>query len=273
MLVRVDMVEREAGGAERLELGADFRRELAPHAGENENRIAGPHHVWRRIAIAADQAGDLAAAAARARRRPARDAARPAAPAAGGRAPRHRPRPAPRPSGWRSTGCRRDAPLDGLVDRRIAPEIVGADDQPLIAGRHPAGGEQAKPAICRPLMGTRAQRSCKSRAASHLPLAQELEELDAFAQPAAHHLAGCGSSRRPARRSCRGGNRSACRRSPATRRFRCGQMRIVQRRDLHPAIVDQLGVGDVEPAVLDRLAIAVRCRDRARRARPGSCAG
>ena len=33
------------------------------------------------------------------------------------------------------------------------------------------------------------------------------------------------------------------------------QMRIMQRRDLHAALIDQLGVGDIEPAILDRLPI------------------
>src|SRR5260370_41502955 len=34
-------------------------------------------------------------------------------------------------------------------------------------------------------------------------------------------------------------------------------MGVLQRRDLHPALVDQLGMGDVEPAILDRLAMQV----------------
>ena len=40
----------------------------------------------------------------------------------------------------------------------------------------------------------------------------------------------------------------------------------MQRRDLHPALVDQLGMPQVEPAVLDRLAMqigaGVGCRER-----------
>jgi hypothetical protein len=35
------------------------------------------------------------------------------------------------------------------------------------------------------------------------------------------------------------------------------EVRIVQRRDLHPALVDQLGVSGIEPSVLDRLTMRV----------------
>ena len=45
MLVRVDVIEFEAGRAERLELGADLRPHLPAHMGQQKHRRAGESHV------------------------------------------------------------------------------------------------------------------------------------------------------------------------------------------------------------------------------------
>ncbi len=45
MLVRVDVIELEAGRAESLELGADFRPHLPLHLGQKKHRRAGKRHV------------------------------------------------------------------------------------------------------------------------------------------------------------------------------------------------------------------------------------
>ena len=125
------MVERETGGAERLELGADFRGQLAPDARAKENR---------------KPARDLIVVEAGRRRRPAGRVS------AGGNIgcavdqhemqPDPQPRQTARPHHGVGGGRRRDhqaragqdavavGPLDRLVDGDVAPEIVGADDQP-----------------------------------------------------------------------------------------------------------------------------------------------
>ena len=45
MLMSVDVIEREAGRAEGLELGADLGQHLPAHMGQKKHRRAGPRHV------------------------------------------------------------------------------------------------------------------------------------------------------------------------------------------------------------------------------------
>ena len=89
-------------------------------------------------------------------------------------------------------------------------------------------------------------------------LPQELEELHALAQAALHHL-------RAAHHLAddRGDLRRAEIEAPvegldAVEDLGVRQMRVVQRRDLHAVLVDQLGMLGVEPAILDRLLVQER---------------
>src|SRR5207237_3296141 len=102
--------------------------------------------------------------------------------------------------------------------------------------------------------------------ARHLPLPQELEELDALAQPAAHHF---GALEHLAEQ---GGDLAAAEIEAPIERiqrledFGVAEMRVMQRRDLHAALIGQFGVRQVEPAILDCLAMqigaGVRCGER-----------
>ena len=96
------------------------------------------------------------------------------------------------------------------------------------------------------------------------PLAQELEELDALAQPALHHL-------RRAHHLV--DDRGDLRRAEVERfvelldrveNLAVAQVRIVQRRDLDAVVVDQIGVVGVEPAVLLGLLVQERAGIRRR---------
>jgi hypothetical protein len=58
MLVRVDVIEREAGRAERLELGADLRPHLSAHMGQKEHRGAGERHIRPKPAARVDEVRD-----------------------------------------------------------------------------------------------------------------------------------------------------------------------------------------------------------------------
>ena len=144
MLVRVDMVERQAGRGEGGELRLDLRRELRARGGAGEKRDADGKRPCRRGSFRA--------------RRPARGFVR--AGSAGGprrarggarRRARHRPRPrnrigeraARRPSGWRGQDARTMRPLDGLVDRGRDAEIIGGDDEPLHPSSPSRGGGPA----------------------------------------------------------------------------------------------------------------------------------
>ena len=114
VLVGVDMIERQAGRAEGLELGADFCRQLAANLRQKEEPHAGAGHVAVESTVGADQGRNRGGRRHRASVSPAPGAARSAAPASAGRAPLHPPPPARRPSGWRSTGYRVDTPLRPL---------------------------------------------------------------------------------------------------------------------------------------------------------------
>src|SRR5208283_4475707 len=91
-------------------------------------------------------------------------------------------------------------------------------------------------------------------------LLEELEELNPFPQPALHHLRAAdhlvddrGDLRRPE-------VKPPVERLHVVEDFRVRQMRIMQRRDLYAAVIDQLRVVRVEPAVLDRLLVEERPR-------------
>ena len=137
VLVRVDMVEREPGGAERLELRAD----LAPRAGarmpgRKKKRNPARSHGCRRTGRRAPTRPAISAGGSTGAPSTSTSAARPAAPASGGRAPPRRPRPAR--ATIRLAVDRMPSPmrlLDRLVDRDIEAEIVGADDQPPMRPR------------------------------------------------------------------------------------------------------------------------------------------
>ena len=58
VLMRVDMVEHEAGGAKRLELGADFRREPAPRSGHQKEPQAGAQLMVIELAIPTHQSAE-----------------------------------------------------------------------------------------------------------------------------------------------------------------------------------------------------------------------
>ena len=119
--------------------------------------------------------------------------------------------------------------LDGVVDLFGKAEVVRRDDQAV-------------------------------QCASSLWLTQEGEELDALAQAPLHHLRAADHLA-----DDRGDLRRAEIEAPVEILDRMedlgvAQMRIMQRRDLHALVVDQLGIGRIEPAVLDRLLVEERAR-------------
>ena len=131
VLVRVDMVERETGRAKRLELGADFRGEPGPDAGREEKAEAGAELISVEPSVLPHQrsrvlrGGNTGAPSIRTRcsptRSPGRRRALITASAAAGAA-------TIRLAQVEDAVAVRS--LDRLVDGDVAPEIVGADDQP-----------------------------------------------------------------------------------------------------------------------------------------------
>jgi hypothetical protein len=131
VLVRVDVVEGEAGGAEGLELGADLLGELAPNSGREEIPKTGTERIIPKTAVASHQAAQPIGR----RNRAAAD--------------QYEMQPDPKPwqparslnrigDGWRpdhQARGRQDAVamrlFDGLVDRYVQAEIVGAEDEAL----------------------------------------------------------------------------------------------------------------------------------------------
>ena len=114
--------------------------------------------------------------------------------------------------------------LHRLVHRTVRAEVVGGDDQSLQAACSPA-------------------------------LAQELEELDAFAQAALHHV-GAADHLADDRADLAGPEVEALVEGlHRVEDLGVAEMRIVQRRDLDAVLVDQFGVRGVEPAVLHRLVV------------------
>src|SRR6185437_7919320 len=96
-------------------------------------------------------------------------------------------------------------------------------------------------------------------------LAQEMKEFDAFAQAALHHLRAA-DHLADDRSDLAGAEIEA----PVeffdrVEDFAVAQMWIVQGRDLHAVLVDELGMSIVEPAVLHRLIEQERARIRRRK--------
>src|SRR5215472_19219911 len=132
---------------------------------------------------------------------------------------------------------------DGLIGRKKAPH---PEDAANGSARRTARGQAPRPS----------RRTHHAHISAYeLSMPQELEELDALAQAAAHHL------RALDHLGEQGGDLAA----PEIEAFvEClerledlgmRQVRVVQGRDLHAALVDEFGVAEVEPAVVDRLAV------------------
>src|SRR5262249_4157845 len=101
------------------------------------------------------------------------------------------------------------------------------------------------------------RRKRSAASARHLPAAQELEELDTFAQPTAQHLRALDHLGDERRDLFSAKIESLVEGLERLEDLSVREVRIVQWRELHPALVDQLGVADVEPAVLDRLTVQI----------------
>ncbi len=130
VLVRVDMVEREPGRAKRLELGADFRGEPGPDARREEKAEGGAELISVKAAVLPHQRAEFGGR--QYRLAVDQDEVQPDA------QPRQTARPDHGVGGFRGgdhqARAGQDAVaarcLDRLVDGDVAPEIVGADDQP-----------------------------------------------------------------------------------------------------------------------------------------------
>jgi hypothetical protein len=129
VLVGIHMVERQAGGAKCLELGADLHRELTANPRQSKKPNAGASHIRIETAVAAHQTGDFGARKARMTIDEHQMQADPQIWQATGA--RHG---VSRGGGANHQACGRQnaAPvrlLDSFVDGGIEPEIVCADDQ------------------------------------------------------------------------------------------------------------------------------------------------
>jgi hypothetical protein len=131
MFVGIDVVERQAAGPKGLELRADLSSQLISDFRQKEEPDPGSDQIAVEFAIAADQRRDLSGGQYRA----AID--------------QHEMQSDSEPRQQPGTRCRirccrrtdhqargRQDPvpmrfLDSLVDGRVEPEIVGAEDQPL----------------------------------------------------------------------------------------------------------------------------------------------
>jgi len=139
VLVPVDMVEREPRRAERFELRADFGGELAPRGGRKIKAEPGAHHVRVERAVSPDERRNLA------RRQDWRAIGQHQMQADAQRGkplgPRHRVRGRRRADHQARHG--QDAVavgfLDRLIDRHIAPEIIGANDEALLISHRDGG--------------------------------------------------------------------------------------------------------------------------------------
>jgi len=128
VLVRVDVIQRQPGVGERLELGADLRLELAAHGRQREEANTVPHHVVAEPALGVDQRRD----ASLWQHRPAvgehevqtdREIRQlPCAPDGVG----DRWRPHHQTGSGQHTLC--GSLSHGPVDRRVQPEVVRGDD-------------------------------------------------------------------------------------------------------------------------------------------------
>src|SRR5262249_15208265 len=92
--------------------------------------------------------------------------------------------------------------------------------------------------------------------------AQKGEELDALAQAAFHHLRALDHLADDRGDLRRAEIEPAIEVLPRVEDLAVAQIRVLQRLNLHAALVDQLGVLEVEPAVLHRLLVEERARIR-----------
>jgi hypothetical protein len=131
VVVRVDVIELEARGTERLELGADLRLELAPHARPEEEAQAGGDQIFVERPPGIDEVGHGLGREDRATLHEhemephpeARQAAGALHRVVGRRGADHQARRAEHPLAVRA--------LDRLVDRHGETEVVaGEDDAP-----------------------------------------------------------------------------------------------------------------------------------------------
>jgi len=80
-------------------------------------------------------------------------------------------------------------------------------------------------------------------------LAQEVKELDAFPQPAFHHLRAANHLADDCGDLAGAEIESPVKLLDGIEYFRMREMRIVQRRDLHAFIIDEFGMRLIEPAI------------------------
>ncbi len=133
VLVRVDMVEREAGRAKGRELRANFGRQLAADLRQKEKTHASAHHIAVELAAAPHQTGNFG----RRQQRAAVDQIQMQPDMQIGQAAgaRHRVRRFRR-ADHQARGRQNAVPMrlfDRRVDRAVEPEIVGANDELLQA--------------------------------------------------------------------------------------------------------------------------------------------
>jgi hypothetical protein len=123
MLMRVYMVERKASRTKRLELRANFSAELTSNCGQEEKADPCAHHVPVKLVLLPYEPTDFFAW----QRRTAVDQHKMKANA------QARQPPGARHGGDHQTGGRKNAVpmrlLDSLIDRRVEPEIVSANNQ------------------------------------------------------------------------------------------------------------------------------------------------
>ncbi len=92
------------------------------------------------------------------------------------------------------------------------------------------------------------------------PFAQEGKEFGAFAQPAHHHLRAAHHLRDDRRNLGSPKVEAPVELLDRLENLGMGQVRIMQRGDLHAARIDEFGMRRVEPAVLQRIAIELGAR-------------
>ena len=224
MVVRIDVIERETGGAIGRELGLDLGADLPTHRAPEEDVDPGPYHVRAQRSGTVHQIRNTLAGQGWCtvdQHQMQSDAQ-----------PRHAVRACHGVGGGGRTdhqaGRGQDAVsmrlLDRLVDLGRQPEIVGGDDQRLqcaISRRSRRNWKNSTPSRRRRFIIC-GLRTISPTIEAILPRAEveaPVERLDRVEDLGVR------------------------------------QMRIVQRRDLHAVVVDQLGVRFVEPAVLHRLPV------------------
>src|SRR5579884_14937 len=105
-----------------------------------------------------------------------------------------------------------------------------------------------------------ATKSRRRMSAGHLPVAEELEEFDALAQAAPHHFGAFDHFRDQRGDLLPAEVEALVEGFERLEDLGVRQVRVVQRCDLHAALVNQLGMVEVEPAVGERLAVQLGSR-------------